>query len=525
MDLIPLKIGAHCVMSDEGLYNHIRLALLRGLPLIEPHPEHDGVVVLVGSGPSVKGQIESIRKHREAGHAIVAIKDAHDWLVDQGIIPDYAVAVDPQEHRWNCFILKRPEVRYMIASQCHPAMFDHLEGHKVFLWHLYIKEGQTYPPDSWLVTGGTTTGLRAISLFYSMGWRKFELYGYDSCLSDGDLRVNGTKANSTISVIVGGKTFTSSPEMAAQANEFQTLYTVMPDMEVTSHGRGIITTILEERSRPKEASFIHGNETMASYRYRCKIPANQLGWPINNYSAKVVIFSKPAKVDVEIARSLQDSGRKVVVDFCDDHFSEPYYHALAKLADAITCPTEKMRQRLEAYGYTATVIPDPYECAEVMPHCNGENLLWFGHGSNYESLRRVLPEVAGYPLRVVSNVEGSIPWSLEVMAREFLTADIVIIPATADYKSPNRAVEAIRQGCFVVAEPHPSINDFPGIWIGNIREGIQWAIVNRNVVNGTRAQEYVKEHYSPARVASVWKTLVRELTSTSDAVESTGTDG
>jgi hypothetical protein len=48
----------------------------------------------------------------------------------------------------------------------------------------------------------------------------------------------------------------------------------------------------------------------------------------------------------------------------------------------------------------------------------------------------------------------------------------VVIPATAPYKSANRAIEAIRQGCFVVAEPHPALEGFP-IYIGNIKHAIR----------------------------------------------------
>src|SRR4051812_48167354 len=98
MDLIPLTIGTKCVLDEAGLYEHMRLALERGLPLLPECGDHGGTVVLVGSGASVKGQLESIRKQRESGYVIVAIKDAHDWLLENGVVPDYAVAVDPQEH-------------------------------------------------------------------------------------------------------------------------------------------------------------------------------------------------------------------------------------------------------------------------------------------------------------------------------------------------------------------------------------------------------------------------------------------
>lgn len=251
-ELHKLEVKASCIYSNDVLYENIRLALERGLEEIQPHEKHDGRAVLVGSGPTVSGFVDEIRQQQNDGCAIVAIKDAHDWLISNGIIPDYAVAVDPQEHRFNCFLKKLRGIKYMIASQCHPAMFDHLKWCNVYLWHLYITEKQDYPPDRWLITGGTTSGLRAISLFYAMGFRDFSLYGYDSCLDNGVLRVDGFKSDKEVHEVVvghGGKRFLSTPEMMAQANEFQKVMEVMPDISIESFGNGIITAILEERRK------------------------------------------------------------------------------------------------------------------------------------------------------------------------------------------------------------------------------------------------------------------------------------
>ncbi len=532
MDFQNLRVKANCILDEGGIYEHIRLALERNLPLHDEARQHDRIAVLVGSGPSVKGQLESIREEMRLGHTIIAIKDAHDWLIENGVVPHYAVAVDPQEHRWNCFTKKHESVHYYIASQCHPAMFEHLKDRHVILWHLYIKEGQDYPPNSLLVTGGTTTGLRAITLFYSMGFRKFSLYGYDSCLTDGQLRVTGKMGEKSIEIFVGQakRKFITTPEMAAQANEFQVLLKQLADISISSHGHGVLTAILEERAKAQgnlEASFLHpGDETSASFRYRCKIPSFEMGLAMHNLDAKVLVFSKPLPSDVNLAKELIANGKKIIVDFCDDHFEEPHYQDMLLLADRVTCPTKAMAERIMEFGYSATVIPDPYEYPLVKPHCYGANLLWFGHGLNYQSLERVLPELEDYNLRVVSNREGSIQWTPDILYQEFPRADIVIIPATASYKSANRAVEAIRQGCFVVAEYHPSLEGFPGIWIGNIKEGIEWAMRNQQSANErTRTAQTFVEIFSPEQTANAWRSIFKELDSTSDAARSSGPVG
>jgi hypothetical protein len=182
-----------------------------------------------------------------------------------------------------------------------------------------------------------------------------------------------------------------------------------------------------------------------------------------------------------------------------------------------------MARRIKVLGRDAVVIPDPFEYPLKKPHCKAVNLLWYGHQVNRASLERILPEIAGYHLRVVSNFAGSIPWSKKTMLKEFAQADIVVLPATETYKSANRAIEAIRQGCFVVAEPHPALEGFP-IYIGNIKDGIEWTLKNKANRLISKAQSYVTERFSPQTLSAKWKTATKRPT-TLDAEQRNGTDG
>lgn len=262
-------------------------------------------------------------------------------------------------------------------------------------------------------------------------------------------------------------------------------------------------------------SFLHhGGPEMASYRYRAQMPAQALGASLNDPSADVVVLAKPAPEDVSMARTVLDDGRAVIVDLCDDHLDWPCYRTLLDLATAVTCSTPELARRIAATcAREATVIGDPYEQPEVPPHGAGRRVLWFGHASNLASLRRVMGELQGVELLVVTNAPGYRAWSPGAMQEAWAWADLVILPATAPYKSANRAIESIRQGCFVVAEPHPAIMDIPGIWIGNIREGLEWAVSNWPEANQRtrRAQEYVQARYAPATQASAWKRLLQTV--------------
>lgn len=248
-------------------------------------------------------------------------------------------------------------------------------------------------------------------------------------------------------------------------------------------------------------SFLHrGSSAWASYRYRAQRPAAYLGWALNDPTAETLIFSKPHPDDVPVAEQAKQEGRHVIVDFCDWH-ARPEYEHLLQLADAVTCPTSTMAQILDV---PATVIPDPYEFPPTLPHVTAQRRLsWFGHGSNYYSIR---PYLSRWPIRIMSNLPGTEPWNLLALRRLLSETDIVVLPTTAPWKSPNRAIEAIQCGCMVVAEPHPGLMDLP-IWIGSLEAGVDWATTNPQLANQmiVEAQAYVQERFSLPTCSEAWR--------------------
>ena len=276
-------------------------------------------------------------------------------------------------------------------------------------------------------------------------------------------------------------------------------------------------------------SFFHDrDERQASYRYRGSIPSKYLDVPMCDESAEVWVLSKITKASPALIDKAKVLGKRVIADVCDAHLSLPYYREVIEQADAITVPTSLLAEFIwDDFGRMATVIDDPYEFDEVSPHVNSNNLLWFGHASNYSGLAMFREALKESPLRMVSNIEGFIPWSKETMLEEFSKADIVLLPDSAPTKSCNRAVEAIRQGCFVVATPHPSLEGIPGIWVGDLLKGVAWASTHSQEANERlmKSQAYVRVRFSPARVANAWKTLAMALESNSVVATSPGLDG
>ena len=90
----PLALHVKPVGTREGIRANVHAALARSLPELSPAlVSHDGTMVCVGSGPSMPSMVEDIRREREAGRPIFAVKGAHDFLCQQGLPPDLWLCV------------------------------------------------------------------------------------------------------------------------------------------------------------------------------------------------------------------------------------------------------------------------------------------------------------------------------------------------------------------------------------------------------------------------------------------------
>ena len=250
----PLKLDVSSFNVPDGLSTHIKYALSLGLPELPPALcSHDGTFVIAGAGPSLASTLDELREERVKGRPICAVKAAHDFLVKNGIEPDLFLSIDPRDRR-NNVQEKTENTIYLLASRCNPVLFDHLKDRKVMLFHAACveEEHQAIGKNAVLVGGTSTSGLRAINVGYIMGFRKFVLYGMDSCnASDGiTKRVDGSLTGQTIDVFVGGpsgRKFTCNVAMAEQANSFQQIWQMMPDAQLEIKGGGLLAAILEER--------------------------------------------------------------------------------------------------------------------------------------------------------------------------------------------------------------------------------------------------------------------------------------
>ena len=188
------NVECHMAAPMEEVADNIRASLKRKLPEIEQLPEWKKPkgkepFAIAGGGPSIQYTVETLRNFR----TVLAAGSAHDWLIEHGVRPRYCLILDPDKISANYIRRPDPLCTYLVASCCHPAVFDVLAGHSVVRWHAaghdlewYEKEllaaGIEPSPDKSIIGGGPTCGLRAITVAMMLGYGNLHFFGLDSNL-------------------------------------------------------------------------------------------------------------------------------------------------------------------------------------------------------------------------------------------------------------------------------------------------------------------------------------------------------
>lgn len=183
----------HCipVMGREEANRNITASLATDRPRFFSLPEvgkrKSTPACIVAGGPSLLGQLEKVRTMG----TVIAAGTSHDFLVERGIRPRYAVVFDPyaQAHaghvateRSNLAYYRRlvDTCTYLIASHAEQAVFDHFAEVPHVIWHPAGDADEVTFQGEPALTGGCTAALRSITLAVLMGYWDLHFFGLDS---------------------------------------------------------------------------------------------------------------------------------------------------------------------------------------------------------------------------------------------------------------------------------------------------------------------------------------------------------
>lgn len=241
---------------------------------VQKAPRHEGRAVIVAYGPSLKETWHSINLERRAyGATVVSTSGAHDFLIERGIVPDIHVEVDPREHKAFFTRVPHKDVKYWIASSCHPKLVEQLLPYDLSLFHTFNSADEhrkmvenDIEKDSFMICGGGTVACRALNLMYITGFRSFSFYGMDCSFGPAGEQhagVHSGKMQNELMTKAGDRWFRTSGTMLATAQGFIMNMTTLHRASVANNEPDIPGT------HDKVEMFLHGDGLLQEmYRHQ-----------------------------------------------------------------------------------------------------------------------------------------------------------------------------------------------------------------------------------------------------------------
>lgn len=335
---MPLVIPVHvvCNVPDEILFRNVHANSRNGRPWLKLAEAHEGTALLCGSGPSLADTVDFIRGEWLKGATVFAMNGAAKFLSDRGVMPDYQVILDARERTKE---VVGPAREHLFASQVDPILFEMVPDAKV--WQMYFDgvEGQLpeYHDDYCMVGGKASVGNTALGLAYVMGFRRMEVYGYDSSFrgAAGHAMFQAININDPVTrVEFNDREYIASLTMKVQADTFHQVAEALirEGCSINVHGSGLLQDMWRERQRPiterekYERMWQHdeyravapGENTVEEFLERCRPTGIVLDFGTGTGRAALRISKVCTVVCLDIAENSRDpAARDLPFARCD----------------------------------------------------------------------------------------------------------------------------------------------------------------------------------------------------------------
>lgn len=198
-------------------------------------------IAIVCFAPSLKETWHELKKFKY----IMTCSGAHKFLLEKGIVPTWHVDLEPREHKVKLLGPPHKDVQYLIASTIHPNYLDALKGYNTKLWHIFANDEEAervLPKGEFKITGGSSVGLRCMTLSRLLGFTDLHIFGMD-----GNVRPDATHTfkhpnpppTDGFSTEYNGKEYFTTPSILFCAKETFHELDQMSDVKATFYGEGL----------------------------------------------------------------------------------------------------------------------------------------------------------------------------------------------------------------------------------------------------------------------------------------------
>jgi uncharacterized Rossmann fold enzyme len=244
--LHSLRLGAHYPTKQEEALANMRHAIARPYALVERMPAHDRHAVIIGGGATLNDCREELQGDIGQGHTVFAVNGAPLWLTANRFRFDAHVMGNAREE--HAALVQQEDVPCYYSSTCPASVLERV-GERLVLWHPAIEGAAALlkddPRPAHWIEASLSTGLSAVSLAHLLGYRRFHLYGFDSCDTQGAHHAcgwPGEERNRRFTAELRGRRFQGSMWMMRQADEFLRLGDTLlkEGCTISIHGDGML---------------------------------------------------------------------------------------------------------------------------------------------------------------------------------------------------------------------------------------------------------------------------------------------
>lgn len=246
-------------LPHEEIREHIRINQMLIKQWVHPCHENKEELVVVSAGPLLIA--EDVREEVKKGKKIVAVKNAIEPLKKAGITPWACILLDPRPHVADFVVNPDKDVIWFVASQVDPEVTKRLleAGCNVWGYHAMVGADEEHlisKQENAIIIGGSATATRGLFLLSHMGFKSFDLYGYDLCYPDKQDLDARDKYNQPkyLEVSIGfthpycnlKRNFYTEPQLVAQFEELNEIIR-SKRFNLKAYGQGIIPFLLKAK--------------------------------------------------------------------------------------------------------------------------------------------------------------------------------------------------------------------------------------------------------------------------------------